>query len=254
MSELRLVLAVSLDGRLAPAEGGPAQLGGAGDRQALEQALAWADGALIGAQTLRLHGSTCLIRRPELLAARRQAGQGDQPVALVVSRSGVIDSSLPFFKQPLERWLLAPGAAPAPVFERRLALGPWPALLGQLGALGLKRLVLLGGAQLAASLLQADLVDELQLTLCPLLLGGAHSWLPSGAALPPGPWDLQEHRPLGQGELLLRYRRRQEQGSTAQSSAAGAATWKVAGPLPPAGAFPLPPGECSAGRSGAADP
>ncbi|MGA0022394.1 MAG: riboflavin biosynthesis protein RibD, partial [Vulcanococcus sp.] len=46
--ELRLVLAVSLDGRLAPPAGGAAQIGGRGDREALEQALAWADACLIG--------------------------------------------------------------------------------------------------------------------------------------------------------------------------------------------------------------
>ncbi|MCP9917820.1 RibD family protein [Cyanobium sp. ATX 6F1] len=242
MSELRLVLAVSLDGRLAPAEGGPAQLGGAGDRIALEQALAWADGALIGAQTLRLHGSTCLIRRPELLEERRGAGQGEQPIALVVSRSGAIDPSLPFFHQPLERWLLAPLDAQVTGFERRLALGPWPALLGQLGALGLNRLVVLGGARLAGSLLQEALVDELQLTLCPQLLGGAHSWLPPGTVLPLGNWELLEHRSLGEGELLLRYGRRREPGSAAPSSAAEAAPTKTATTKGPAG------------RSGAADP
>ena len=44
---LRLVLAVSLDGRLAPPEGGAAQLGGRGDRRVLEEALAWADGCLV---------------------------------------------------------------------------------------------------------------------------------------------------------------------------------------------------------------
>ena len=59
--ELRLVLAVSLDGRLAPAQGGAAQLGGPGDRRVLEEVLAWADGCLIGARTLRVHGTTCLI-------------------------------------------------------------------------------------------------------------------------------------------------------------------------------------------------
>ncbi len=227
LSELRLVLAVSIDGRLAPSAGGPAQLGGAGDRIALEQALTWADGALIGAQTVRVHGSTCLIRRPELLEERRGAGRGAQPIALVVSRSGAIDPSLPFFGQPLERWLLAPSDVHSTGFERRLVLGPWPALLEQLGALGLNRLVLLGGAQLVASLLEAGLVDELQLTLCPMLLGGERSWLPLGAALPPGAWDLREHRPLGEGELLLRYRRRQEQGSAAPSSAAEASTTKA---------------------------
>ena len=52
---LKLVLAVSLDGRLAPPGGGAAQLGGAGDRRVLEQALTWADACLLGAGTLRAH-------------------------------------------------------------------------------------------------------------------------------------------------------------------------------------------------------
>ena len=46
--ETRLVLAISLDGRLAPAEGGAAQLGGQGDRRVLDASLAWADACLMG--------------------------------------------------------------------------------------------------------------------------------------------------------------------------------------------------------------
>ena len=209
------MLAVSLDGRLAPPAGGAAQLGGAGDRRALEEALAWADGVLVGAQTLRLHGSTCLIHHPDLLERRRLRGLGPQPLALAVSRSGQLPPELPFFRQPLQRWLLAPsraggGAAPAPPpgFDRQLPLEAWRPLLSQLVCLGLERLVLLGGARLAASLLAEDLVEELQLTLCPRLLGGGHTWLPSGGFLPPaGPWRLIESRDLGDGELLLRYGR-----------------------------------------------
>lgn len=204
---IRLVLAISLDGRLAPPEGGVAQLGGPGDRAVLEESLAWSDGALIGARTLRLHGSTCLIHRQELLTQRRQDRRDDQPVALVVSRGGGFHPGLAFFRQPLRRWLLAPEGTIASGFERSLPLAPWPGLLERLSRLGLHRLVLLGGAQLAASLLAEDLVDELQLTLCPRLLGGTHGWLPPGVALSSADWELQEHRPLGQGELLLRYRR-----------------------------------------------
>ena len=109
---LRLVLAVSLDGRLAPPEGGAAQLGGPGDRRVLEEALAWADGCLIGAETLRRHGSTCLIHAQDLRAQRSAAGRSDQPVAVVVSRTAAIPLELPFWRQPLERWLLAPPQAP----------------------------------------------------------------------------------------------------------------------------------------------
>ena len=210
--QLRLVLAVSLDGRLAPAEGGAAQLGGPGDRRVLEEALAWADGCLIGAETLRLHGSTCLIHAPDLLEQRHLAARPPQPAALVVSRSGQIPGQLPFFQQPIDRWLLAPvSAAPvpgqAPGFQRHVPLEPWPRLLSGLAAEGLNRLLVLGGARLAASLLREALIDELQLTLCPQVLGGPHSWVPLQEACPGSHWRLQETRHLGGDELMLRYAR-----------------------------------------------
>jgi 5-amino-6-(5-phosphoribosylamino)uracil reductase len=219
LPELRLVLAISLDGKLAAPSGGAAQLGGHGDRRVLEEALAWADGCLIGARTLRLHRSTCLIHRPELLLARQRAQRPPQPIALVVSRSGAFEAALPFFEQPLQRWLLLGAAADLarepvserlvpPGFDRQLAAGTWASSLAELRGLGLERLVLLGGAELATSLLVGGWVDELQLTLCPVLLGGGHGWCPA-PAMPPAPgWDLVEHRALGDGELLVRYRRR----------------------------------------------
>ena len=208
-----LVLAISLDGRLVPPEGGAAQLGGVGDRRALEQALAWGDACLIGAGTLRAHQCTCLIRTPQLLEQRRLDGRAEQPAAVVVSRSPDFSSSWRFFDQPLQRWLLAP----EPVdqgFDRWFPLAPtWPERLKALGAAGIQRLVLLGGAQLSADLLQADCVDALQLTLVPQLLGGCFSWLPcTDVPLPvalaqPGAWQSDGVEDLGDGELLVRYQR-----------------------------------------------
>ena len=231
LPQIRLVLAVSLDGRLAPAEGGAAQIGGPGDRRVLEEALAWADACLIGARTLRLHGCTCLIHAADLLEQRRRQGRPDQPAALVVSRRADFDPHLRFFTQPLERWLLTPvgavgvrsepaGAArseavsppatppaPPPGFAALQPLGPWPDTLRDLAAAGLHRLVLLGGADLAGQLLAEHLVDQLQLTLCPRLLGGPHSWLPAGLDLASSRWTLLEQRVLEGEELLLRYGR-----------------------------------------------
>lgn len=205
----RLVLAVSLDGRLAPPQGGAAQIGGRGDRRVLEEALAWADAAVLGAETLRRHGTTCLIHAPDLLAARAAEGRQPQPVAVVASRSGEIPSGLPFFRQPLDRWLLAPrdvaDLAAEHGFERGVAVASWPQALQQLTALGIARLVVLGGAALAGSLLAEGLVDELQLTLCPRLLGGPHTWMPQALVPEASAWELREQRPLEGGELLLRY-------------------------------------------------
>ena len=207
------MLAISLDGRLAPPQGGAAQLGGAGDRRALEQALAWADACLIGAGTLRAHQCTCLIRNPQLLEQRLQEGRPQQPAAVVVSRSLGFSRTWQFFDQPLQRWLLAP----APMhqgFDRWFPLAPtWPERLQALGAAGIQRLVLLGGAQLTADLLAADCVDALQLTVVPQLLGGPFSWLPlTDSSLPaclvqPGAWQSDGVEDLGHGEWLLRYQR-----------------------------------------------
>lgn len=218
------MLAVSLDGRLAPPDGGAAQIGGRGDRRVLEEALAWADAALIGAETLRRHGTTCLIRQADLLEQRRRLGRGDQPLALVVSRSGRLPAELPFWQQPLRRWWLQPAAGPLPpaaaasarealaspglLLERHLRFADLDDLLAQLAAAGQQRLVLLGGAALAGAFLAADLVDELQLTICPLLLGGTHSWCPASLDLAPNRWRLLEQRPLPGDELMLRYGRR----------------------------------------------
>ena len=208
LPELRLVLAVSLDGRLAPATGGAAQIGGSGDRRVLEEALCWADGCLIGGQTLRLHGTTCQIRAADLLEQREREGRSPQPVAVVVSQRGQFEPQLRFFSQPLQRWWLGHShKEPSPGFDRTLPLPSWPEALEALAEAGLQRLLVLGGAQLAASLLDAQLIDELQLTLCPLLLGGPHSWLPPAARPEPDHWTLKEQRCLEGDELLLRYRR-----------------------------------------------
>ena len=229
--ELRLVLAVSLDGRLAAAEGGAAQIGGRGDRRVLEEALAWADAVMVGAETLRCHGCSCLIHRPELLAQRRAAGLSPQPLAIVVSRSGTFSADLPFFDQPLQRGLLlldppgfprlepplepgqqrdpSQGLSKAPGFASQWSCAGWSDALAELKTDGVARLAVLGGASLAASLLAENLLDELQLTLCPRVLGGSHSWLGAAAQVDfaaQGGWRLIEQRALEGEELLLRYR------------------------------------------------
>jgi len=48
----------------------------------------------------------------------------------------------------------------------------WMDAFQQLASLGIKRLAILGGGKLVASVLAADLIDELWLTVCPLILGG----------------------------------------------------------------------------------
>ena len=54
----------------------------------------------------------------------------------------------------------------------------WIDAFQQLETLGIKRLAILGGGKLVASVLAAGLIDELWLTVCPLILGGADAPTP----------------------------------------------------------------------------
>ncbi len=219
---VRLVLAISLDGRLAfPFDGG-LTLGSSGDRRVLEEALAWADGTLMGDKTLRTHKSTCLIKQSDLLEKRTLEGRSKQPISIILSKGNSHSNNWTFFKQPVERWLLRSIqsdlideqlAAPQG-YDRQLTFtGDWNLTLSRLTELGISRVAILGGAKLSNSLLHADLVDELQLTITPRILGGFHTWIPmSNSDLPftiaaSEAWLLVENKPIGQNELMVRYLR-----------------------------------------------
>jgi 5-amino-6-(5-phosphoribosylamino)uracil reductase len=179
-----VILAMSADGKIADASRTAARFGSAHDKAHLERQVALADGVLLGAGTLRAYGTTLRVVQPELLEQRQQQGKPLQPVQIVCSRAAALDPQLSFFRQPVPRWLLTTPAGArqwqeGEAFERLLvtetATGSidWHAAFEQLWVAGLKNLAVLGGGALVASLLAANLLDELWLTVCPLLLGGA---------------------------------------------------------------------------------
>lgn len=182
-----VILAMSADGKIADAARSPARFGSARDKAHLEKQIALADGVLFGAETLRAYGTTLRVTSAELLQGREQQGKPAQPVQIVCSRSRQFDPNWRFFQQPVPRWLLTTDkdqsesisdSFPIPQFERILRAKmreneiDWLDAFQQLAALGLQRLAILGGGKLIASLLAADLIDEIWLTVCPLILGG----------------------------------------------------------------------------------
>ena len=66
-----------------------------------------------------------------------------------------------------------------------------------------KDLILWGSITLFHSLLHAGLVDEVQLRICPILLGAGKSAFPAGGQ--PVDLDLIEARPWAKGGVLVRY-------------------------------------------------
>lgn len=171
---------MSADGKIADAKRSPARFGSATDKAHLETQIAQADAVLFGAETLRAYGTTLRVTNPDLLKLRQQNQLPPQPIHMVVSRSAKLDPNWRFFSQPVPRWLLTTPAAlawDAPHFDRVLTVGTangidWRSAWKEFAASGIQRIAVLGGGAIVWNLLELDLIDELHLTICPLLLGG----------------------------------------------------------------------------------
>ena len=214
---VKLVLASSIDGRIAYPEGGKTQLGQSGDRLVLEESLAWSDAILMGGQTLRDHQSICIIKNQSLLKERISKGKPEQPIALLASNQIEFPCHWLFFKQPIERWLLQKQDGKNELilpngFHKRINLKfKWRDSLHDLAQKGLSKIVLLGGANLISNFLVEDLINELQITITPHLLGGSYCWVSSKLSNlnaivgKHDNWILKESEELGNNELLIRY-------------------------------------------------
>ena len=178
-----VVLAMSADGKIADAKHSPARFGSAADKAHLEAQMTKVDGVIFGAQTLRAYGTTLRITNPDRLKHRSKVGKPPQPAHIVCSKSAEFDLNLPFFRQAVPRWLMTTPLREnfwrdRPEFSRiSTPFSPsgvldWQLALRELVGLGIETLLVTGGGQLVASMLAEDLIDELWLTVCPLLLGG----------------------------------------------------------------------------------
>lgn len=181
---IRLVMITSLDGSATDPTGRSGGLGGPGDRTIFRTLRALADGILVGAGTARVegYGPHRLTRE---LAQRRQAEGRPAPAPIVLVTSSLeLDFSRPLFTQAVTPTIIvAPASAPAErrataeragvlviageeVVDLRLAV----TLLRE--RFGLAQLVCEGGPLLGATLLREGLLNELCLTIAPLVIGG----------------------------------------------------------------------------------
>ncbi|PSO85433.1 MAG: riboflavin deaminase [Cyanobacteria bacterium QH_9_48_43] len=192
----KVTLAMTADGKISDIERSPTQFSSSSDRAHLEKQTASADGVLFGAGTLRAHGGAAPVSKKSQTS--QQQNQPPKPAQIVCSSSANIDPQLRFFRQSIPRWLLttATGAKAwqphSDKFERIIVAETasghidWSDAFEKLARLGFQKLAVIGGGKLVASLLAADLIDELWLTVCPLILGGATAPTPvEGAGFSP---------------------------------------------------------------------
>ncbi|MFD0207619.1 pyrimidine reductase family protein [Streptomyces hirsutus] len=181
---LRANMVSTLDGA-AQHEGRSQPISCPADMRIFGTLRALADVVLVGAETVRQEGYRPARARAEFAAAREAAGQGPAAAIAVVSASLDLDFSLPLFASPLVPTLILTGsAAPPDRVAAAEAAGVRVVTAGEgvgvdpgravraLAERGYTRLLTEGGPRLLGQLVAAGVLDELCLTVAPMLTAG----------------------------------------------------------------------------------
>jgi 5-amino-6-(5-phosphoribosylamino)uracil reductase len=213
-----LSCALSIDGYLGSATPRRLELSNDADFDRVDAVRASCDAILVGAATVRHDNPRLLVRSEARRAEREARGLGSSPIKVTVTGQANLDPGADFFAVGDTEKLVYCTSEQLPGARSRL--GPVATVLdgGQpvhmrelsedLGARGVKRLMVEGGGNVHTQFLTGNLVDELQLVVAPFFVGdsraprfvrdGRFPWNPDRRA------TLSEVRQIGD-VVLLRY-------------------------------------------------
>ncbi|HEY3870335.1 MAG TPA: pyrimidine reductase family protein [Actinocrinis sp.] len=192
----RANMVASADGA-AQSDGVSAGLSGEPDKKLFRVMRALADVVLVGATTVRTEGyGSAAVAREEFQRARAAAGQGPAPAIAVVSASLDLDFGARLFTEaavptitvtvedaPADR--LAAARAAGEVIVAGTGRVDLRRAVDLLAASGRGRILCEGGPHLLAGLAAAERLDELCLTLSPVLVAGPAKRIIDGPAIDP---------------------------------------------------------------------
>jgi riboflavin biosynthesis pyrimidine reductase len=213
---LRVNFIESIDGAVT-LDGLSGGLSGPGDKQIFGSLRMVCDALIVGAGTIRAENYDALRLDERSRAWRRDHGLPEFPLMVIVSGSLDLNpDELIFSDAPVEPIVVTRAGAPA---ERRAAIAEvaeivtvgdgsvdLAAAVAELHARGATQLLCEGGPHLLGALIAADLVDELCLTVSPVLAGGSAGRISAG---PPGPTRSMslQHALTSDNMLFLKYAR-----------------------------------------------
>ncbi|MBB3674556.1 dihydrofolate reductase family protein [Modestobacter versicolor] len=192
---LRVNFVASLDGAIS-VEGRSGGLGSPGDRRVFRVLRALADAVLVGAGTAAAEGYRPVLADSEVGRLRTVLDRPATMPVVVVSRRASLSPDHQLVTGAVTPTLLVTcGASDA---DRRAALGAagvevlvcgddevdLVAACDELADRGHQQVLCEGGPALFQAALAAGLVDELDLTIAPLLVGGGPALLPHGLPTP----------------------------------------------------------------------
>jgi riboflavin biosynthesis pyrimidine reductase len=196
----------TLDGRAA-VDGRSVALGHPADRALLRELRTQADAVLVGTNTLRAERYATLLDDDQR-EYRRERGLPEHPLVVTWSRTLDLPLDVPLFAEPatpVAVYTSSDEAAPEGIEVRRI--GSVADIPADLAARGMPAVSCEGGPRLLRELAAAGAIDELLLTLAPLLVAGdAPSILMGPALAEPARLELRSvHRAAD--HLFLRYSR-----------------------------------------------
>ena len=185
-----LNMVATLDGKAA-VDGSTRGLGGETDRQLFHHLRTQADVLMAGAGTVRAERYGRAVKDPALRAKREEEGLAADPTTVIVSASMDLPADLPLLQAEGQPVILATAAehelegVTADVGYLRIGTD-MPVMMARLREEhGVRSVLCEGGPTLNFHLLAAGLVDELFLSVDPLIVGGADALtLAAGRELP----------------------------------------------------------------------
>jgi len=206
----------SIDGATT-VKGKSSALGDADDLTMFKAIRSLPDVILVGAGTVRAEDYQPVVLDEERRVFRRERGQSDDPILAIVSGSLGIDPEARVFADPDHKPLILTSTTADP--GRLVNIGDMAEIaflieltpkkiLDQLGAASV--VLLEGGPTLTGQFVAAGLVDEMCLTVSPLLVGGDSKRVAVGAEAGPPLGMTLDRAHLGEGSLFLRYLRAEE--------------------------------------------
>jgi riboflavin biosynthesis pyrimidine reductase len=171
---------ITIDGRSGP-------IGGPGDHAIFHGLRTIVDAVLVGTGTLRVERYGRMVRSDERRARRAALGLAEDPIALLITRSGDLPWDAPLFQAPEQHVVVAgPAVVPEGVAARVEVIdadGPASALRALRSLHGVRAVLCEGGPILNRALLTDGVLDELFLTVAPKLALQDAKRIVSGPAL-----------------------------------------------------------------------